>query len=142
MFVQHYLDTMFPLSKSSQRLLNGTGIKNDENTMRANWDRERVDEDCGFMTSSVEGKGRVAPEDKLGREDWEVSCVGESDADSGIPPQISVKGAKTNGPQKKKWTNFPVEGTIVTNGAFGTSGYKVKNLSRLWLYRDGRSPMN
>ncbi|CCD34528.1 hypothetical protein BofuT4_P102290.1 [Botrytis cinerea T4] len=142
MFVQHYLDTMFPLSKSSQRLLNGTGIKNDENTMRANWDRERVDEDCGFMTSSVEGKGRVAPEDKLGREDWEVSCVGESDADSGIAPQISVKGAKTNGSQKKKWTNFPVEGTIVTNGAFGTSGYKVKNLSRLWLYRDGRSPMN
>ncbi|KAF7933197.1 hypothetical protein EAE99_003082 [Botrytis elliptica] len=142
MFVQHYLDTMFPLSKSARRLLQGSGIKDDMKAAGVNWDRERVDEEDVFMTSSVEGRGRVAPEDKLGREDWEVSCVGESNADDGIAPQMSAKSGKTNGPKKKKGTNLPGEGIMATNGDFGASGYKVKNLSRLWLYRDGRSPMN
>lgn len=142
MFVQHYLDTMFPLSKASRRLLQGSGIKDDVKTTDVNWNRERVDEDDVFMTSSVEGRGRVAPEDKLGREDWEVSCVGESNADDRIAQQMSAKSGKTNGSKKKKGTNLPGEGMMVTNGDSGASGYKVKNLSRLWLYRDGRSPMN
>ncbi|KAG4025090.1 hypothetical protein MFRU_067g00190 [Monilinia fructicola] len=166
MFVEHYLDRMFPLSRSLRKRLPGTGIKSDGKGLAGGWDWERVDEDSGFMGSVVQGVGRVKPEDKLGREDWEVSYVGEStgdeeEEDDGDVLQGDGKNGKASGKTseagKKKGTlggaTFKEEGITLTNGltdgesrrvrAFRSKNeFKVKNLSRLWLYRNGKSPMN
>ncbi|KAI9643488.1 hypothetical protein NHQ30_008107 [Ciborinia camelliae] len=162
MFVQHYLDWMFPLSKSLRKRLSGTGLKNDGKGLGGGWEWERVDEDSSFMGSVVKGVGRIKPEDKLGREDWEVSYVGDSDADEDEDDEIvprSGKNGKTNASSgsKKKGSlagaTLKEEGITLTDGM--TDGenrrarafrnkmeFKVKNLSRLWLYRNGKSPMN
>lgn len=133
MFVQHYLDTMFPLSKGLRKRLIGTGKGPD-----SDGSQERVEENAKFMESVVEGKGRVAPNDKFGREDWEVSLIGESGAEDGIAPQ---RIGKKNGAGAKK-----TRGTTLTDGLsdgeLGARDFKVMNLSRLWLYRNGKSPMD
>lgn len=160
MFVQHYLDRMFPLSKSLRTRLSGTGLKSASKSLTGGWDWERVDEDSSFMGSVVQGLGSVKPEDKLGREDWEVSYVGESgaedeDGDEDVVP-AGGKNRKSNGAKKKGslgGATLKEEGITLTNGmtdgeirrarAFRSKKeFKVKNLSRLWLYRNGKSPTN
>ncbi|PQE06648.1 alpha beta-Hydrolase protein [Rutstroemia sp. NJR-2017a BVV2] len=115
MFVQHYLDEMFPLSKSLRKRLRGTEVVGDGKGLGNGWDWESVDEEGGFMGAVVENgmKMEVRPGDKLGREGWEVSYCGEHGE----------------------------EETARTRDIRG-SGYKVRELSRLWLYRNGRSPKN
>ncbi|KAJ8063764.1 hypothetical protein OCU04_007626 [Sclerotinia nivalis] len=117
MFVQHYLDTMFPLSERVRERLQGgggcTGQRPDNS-----WGLERVDEDAEFMNSVVERRGRVKPGDRLGREDWEVSLVRD--------PEGGFRGA-----------NVAEEGKP---GIDAMREFQVKLFSRLWLYRNGESP--
>ncbi|ESZ96162.1 hypothetical protein SBOR_3437 [Sclerotinia borealis F-4128] len=185
MFVEHYLDRMFPLSKSLCKRLVSSSFRNERKQQDlitdANAEEEHVDENPGFMGSVVQGLGRVEPDDKLGREDWEVSYVGESGDGDEVENEdeedsarsVSGKGnkngkssGKSNGNanantnpsnSEKKGSlgsaTLKEEGTILTNGmdqgelrrarAFrNKKEFKVKNLSRLWLYRNGKSPMN
>ncbi|KAM3086410.1 hypothetical protein ACMFMG_000546 [Clarireedia jacksonii] len=113
MFVQHYLDGMFPLSKSLRKRLRGTGVIGDEKGLANGW--ESIDEEGRFMGSVVENGAEmeVKPGDKLGREGLEVSFSGDGE-----------------------------EEAIRRRSEIHRTGYKVRGLSRLWLYRNGRSPTN
>ncbi|CAD6455951.1 f2bb4969-fd20-4266-9d11-c98415a445f8 [Sclerotinia trifoliorum] len=83
MFVQHYLDTMFPLTRRRRRKLpeisQGSGKGPDDDTQPGS-----VVVDAEFMKSVVEREGRVAPEDSLGREDWEVSITDLEGIENGL----------------------------------------------------------
>ncbi|KAF7876534.1 hypothetical protein EAF04_001623 [Stromatinia cepivora] len=112
MFVQHYLDTMFPLSERVRRRLQGGGGGTGQSPDN-NWGLERVDEDAEFMNRVVERRGRVKPGDRLGREDWEVSLVRD-----------------------------PEEGSGGAGAPDGIGEFRVRDFSRLWLYRNGESPID
>jgi hypothetical protein len=113
MFVQHYLDGMFPLSKSLRKRLRGTGVVGDGKALTNGWDRESVDEEARFMGAVVESgvDMEASPGDKLTREGWELSYC----------PEHGEELVKMGGRRNK---------------------YKVMGFSRLWLYRNGRSPNN
>lgn len=107
MFVQHYLDTMFPLDpRWRERLLDisqGSGKGPDGDTQPG-----LAVKDAGFMKRMVEREGRVAPGNKLGREGWEVSITDPEGIEYGL--------------------------------VGGMTRVRVKNLSRLRLYLNGRIP--
>ncbi|PQE28059.1 alpha beta-Hydrolase protein [Rutstroemia sp. NJR-2017a WRK4] len=117
MFVQHYLDGMFPLSKSVRKRLRGSGVTGNGEGLGNGWDWDSVDEGSQFMGAVVENgtKMGVRPGDKLGREGWNVSYCGGHGQEE--------------------------EGTVGRRDKPGTD-YMVGELSRLWLYRNGRSPKN
>lgn len=154
MFVQHYLDNIFPLSKALRKKLPGTGIRDDDKGA-TNGGQIRVDEDAGFMTIAVESgtKKDARPDDKLGREGWEVALTTEDkledyDSDDG---DIDEK-KKADAEKKKKGSGKITKGMV--NGVdeldrlarrkelHKRNGYKVRELSRLWQYRNGRFPDN
>jgi len=128
----HYLDGMFPLEASAKKNggIGGSGF-------------EGADEREGneFM-NSVLVLGKEGDENKDEREGWEMSYLGAHGAPlsreeretelrdmSPISPSVFANG---NG-----FTNGDGNGNVVVKGK---AEFKVKDLSRLWLYVNGKSP--
>jgi hypothetical protein len=133
-FNMHYLDGMFPLKASANKNegIGGSGF-------------EGADESGGneFM-NSVLMLGKEGDENKDEREGWEMSYLGahgeplsKSETDVLLRDMSPISpGAFQNG---NGFTNGDGNG----NGSVVVkqkAEFKVKDLSRLWLYVNGRSP--
>ena len=135
-FNQHYLDSMFPLKPSTKKHggIGGSGF-------------EGADDESEFMESVVE-RGKNHDEKKDEREGLEMSYLG-------------AKGEPLNYGEEEVLIRdmSPVSPVVIGNalrGGFengrgfteaekrdrmeGEMEFRVKDLSRLWLYRNGGSP--
>jgi hypothetical protein len=135
-FNQHYLDNMFPLKRSPKKTggIGGSGF-------------EGAVDNCEFMDSIVE-LGKVGDRNQDEREGFEKSyCGAHGEPLSGseeatlIRDMSPVSPSSTLNALRRDFTN----GRGFTNDINGVDGGKkakftVKDLSRLWLYRNGGSP--
>jgi hypothetical protein len=132
-FNQHYLDNMFPLKRSMKPKggIGGSGF-------------EGVDEDGEFMSSPLEWAAK-GDEKKDEREGLEISYLGThgEPLDGGeqevlLRDMSPVSASSTFNALRAEFEN----GRGMTNGVKGTDAlkFKVADLSRLWLYRNGGSP--
>ena len=128
LFGQHYLDNMFPLEPASVK---DGGIGN-SGFLGAD---EKVN---AFMEEDVEwvGKTRVG-----GREGLETS----SSSNEGTTPDFEDEESSDDEGRVGIYDESPISSRHSTFNAGHTNGldtkaYKVKNLSRLWQYRNGKSP--
>jgi hypothetical protein len=129
-FNMHYLDGMFPLKASVNKHegIGGSGFEGADDS-----------EGNEFM-NSVLVLGKEGNENKDEREGWEMSYLGTH----GAP--LSREEIKTEFRDES-----PVSQSVFANGNGFTNGngnvevkgkaeFKVKDLSRLWLYVNGKSP--
>ena len=135
-FNQHYLDHMFPLKPSPKKNggLGGSGF-------------EGAVDSCDFMDSVV-GLGKAGDRDLDEREGFEASYCGAKGEPSSAGQEATlirdmspVSPSSTLNALRQDFTN----GRGFTNGLDGLSEgqkveFTVKDLSRLWLYRNGSSP--
>lgn len=132
-FNQHYMDNMFPLQKSATK--NG-GIGNsgfegaaDESAFMdgvIEWDRggqEQKDEREGGEMSYLIAKGELFRKD-----DEEETLIADMSPTSSNPMMNALKS---------KYENDSQGGDSLEQDKFK---FRVKDLSRLWEYRNGRSP--
>lgn len=137
-FNQHYLDNMFPLQESARKD-GGIGHSGFEGAA----------EESAFMADIVEW-GKTDKEDKGEREGLEFSCATakgeplEEDEEvtsitgfSPISPSAMRNGLKGELNNGGGFTNSLDE---VNGEGKNTAQFRVKDLSRLWAYRNGRSP--
>ena len=139
-FNQHYLDNMFPLKKSpelkdgkSKGGIGGSGF-------------EGAVDDCEFMNSVVElGRDGDRKEDE--REGFEMSYCGAQGEPLSAGEEATL--IRDMSPVSPSSTLNAIRGGFkngrgMTNGTNGNGMQKtkftVKDLSRLWLYRNGGSP--
>jgi hypothetical protein len=110
-FSQHYLNGMFPLARDAAGKFTGCAEEND------------------FMDSVVEiaGKGTEKQDLREGFENSWAMLELAGEPDSAIPSEVAVHGSFHG--SFHGTTGEPFDGTV-----------RVKHLSRLWLYRNGRSP--
>ena len=165
-FVQHYLDSMFPLEaceKSEEFPLGWKGAYEG--------DEDGGEGGNGFVDSRVE-KGKDGDEGADEREGWEVSVLGARGGldeeettvrDMGSPIVGNGGGLLKKGGSshefevQKGFAGFEGQemSGVVGDGGVGKEvngegvegekerkedGYRVKDLSRLWHYRNGKSP--
>ncbi|KAI1424299.1 hypothetical protein F5Y12DRAFT_461556 [Xylaria sp. FL1777] len=119
-FSQHYLNGMFPLAQNTDGEFTGCADRND------------------FMDSAVE-IAKMGTERENAREGLENSWAMielAGDPDSAIPSEVAVHGSfygsfhgSLRGRSFHSDDGDPFDGTV-----------KVRHLSRLWQYRNGRSP--
>ncbi|KAI1170051.1 hypothetical protein F4777DRAFT_595614 [Nemania sp. FL0916] len=118
-FCQHYLNGMFPLARDAKGVFTGCADKND------------------FMDSVVEVAKAGTEKDDV-REGFENSwaMIGlAGDLDPNIPSEVAVHGSFYGS------THQGLGGSIQDGSRKASDGQvKVKHLSRLWQYRNGRSP--
>lgn len=126
-FCLHYLDNMFPLLPcTSTPGIGGSGY-------------EGCRDDCEFMDEEVEWWGRSSGREGL--ESSSLSAMGSFNFNEGEEERVGVDDMS------------PVSASITLNalrgefeGGRGMTGsrarekYRVRDLSRLWLYRNGGSP--
>lgn len=141
----HYLDNMFPLKRSADPKggIGGTGF-------------EGADEEENEFMESVMGLGGVeaGEEKKDEREGWEMSYMGTHGEPlsneenevlirdmSPISPATMRKFVKDfDGKRGLAMTNGKKEEAALDKEAERKMEFKVKDLSRLWLYVNGKSP--
>ncbi|KAI1117687.1 hypothetical protein F5Y14DRAFT_464728 [Nemania sp. NC0429] len=120
-FSQHYLNGMFPLSRNEDGELTGCADRND------------------FMESVIE-VAKTGTEKADVREGFEKSwaMIGlAGDPDSVIPSEVALHGSFYGS------LHGSLRGSIHSDDQDLFDGrVKVKHLSRLWQYRNGRSPPN
>ncbi|RYC65012.1 hypothetical protein CHU98_g1198 [Xylaria longipes] len=118
-FSQHYLNGMFPLSRNEEGELTSCADRND------------------FMESVVE-IAKEGTENVDAREGFDNSwaMIGlNGDPDSAIPSQVAVYGSFYGS------LHGSFRGSIRSDdGDLFDGKVRVKHLSRLWQYRNGRSP--
>lgn len=136
-FNQHYLDNMFPLQESAEEQ-GGVG----------NSGFEGAADESAFMETAVEWDG-CSNDSKGEREGLEMSYLAakgdplEKDEEetlisdmSPISSSASMSALKGVFESGEGFTSFHVNGTKERTMA----QFRVKDLSRLWTYRNGRSP--
>ncbi|KAI0104312.1 hypothetical protein GGR51DRAFT_230511 [Nemania sp. FL0031] len=120
-FCQHYLNGMFPLSRDANGEFTGCAERNE------------------FMDSVVE-VAKTGTEKVDAREGFENSWAMielAGDPDSAIPSEVAVYGSIHGS------FHGSLRGSIHSDDQDLFDGrVKVKHLSRLWQYRNGRSPPN
>ncbi|KAL3426454.1 hypothetical protein PVAG01_03245 [Phlyctema vagabunda] len=128
---QHYLDNMFPLKKTEDGKggIGGTGFLGAE------------EENNEFMNSSMElAIGGDKGDEREGMEMSYSGTHGEplnrGEVDVLLRDMSPVSPASTRAAMKEF-----VNGKGLTNGTVGEKNdFRVKDLSRLWLYRNGQRP--
>ncbi|RDW78345.1 hypothetical protein BP5796_06197 [Coleophoma crateriformis] len=147
---EHYLDTMFPLKRTED----GSGGIGNTGFLGAD------EEDNKFVESYLEiqvGRGKkheVMPGDE--REGLETSYCGTHGESFKKRPEngniikaflvgsITPPRTEAESPQDCKEMECATNGVGATNGHLESSDekirFKVKDMSRLWLYRNGRCP--
>ena len=134
-FNQHYLDNMFPLKKSSKTNggIGGSGF-------------EAASDQSEFMDSVIElGKDGDRNHDE--REGLELSYCGahggplsENEEATLIRDMSPVSPSSTLNALRQDFTNGRGFTNGDLNGVQKKEKFTVKDLSRLWLYRNGGSP--
>ncbi|KAJ3551682.1 hypothetical protein NPX13_g11304 [Xylaria arbuscula] len=119
-FCQHYLNGMFPLARNEEGEFTGCAESND------------------FMDSAVEiGKEGTEKENLREGVDNSWAMIGlAGDPDSAIPSEVAVHGSfygSFHGSLRGR--SFHSDDQDLFDGTV-----KVRHLSRLWQYRNGRSP--
>jgi hypothetical protein len=127
-FCLHYLDNMFPLKPCSE----GIGIG------ESGYDG--CDDSCGFMEEEVEWWGRSSS-----REGLESSSLSASGSFNEKEDDRGEVGIADMSPVTASSTLNVLKGSFENGRGFTGQGkkkdkYKVGELSRLWLYRNGGSP--
>ncbi|KAI0547751.1 hypothetical protein F4679DRAFT_355969 [Xylaria curta] len=118
-FCQHYLNGMFPLSRNDEGEFTGCADRND------------------FMDSVVEiaKKGTEKEDTREGFDNSWAMIELAGDPDSAIPSQVAVHGSFYGS------LHGSLRGSIHSDDEELFDGtVRVKHLSRLWQYRNGRSP--
>lgn len=134
-FCMHYLDTMFPLQRCGE---GGEGVGGSGFEGCADGDGQGN----GFMGQDVEWWGRGAGREGLessslsaaGRFDDKGDGEGEGEGERGV-------GIDEMSPVSASSTINALRGEFENGRGFTKKArYKVRELSRLWLYRNGGSP--
>jgi hypothetical protein len=134
-FNQHYLDNMFPLKKSlaAHSGIGGSGF-------------EGASDRSEFMDSVVE-LGKDGDRDRDERESLEMSyCGAHGEPLSGDEEATLIRDMSPVSPSstlyalRRDFTNGRGFTHGEVNGVQKKEKFKVKDLSRLWLYRNGGSP--
>lgn len=167
-FCQHYLDGMFPLERDTSRpgglrcrdsnpfmdseVANGSGGGDgaasgggDEKGKSGKQPQEVFDSERLSKTESAEPKVSINLREGLG-----ISWFGASGATAGVPIEVqaAVTGDVGNHSERRttkrtrESTGLSAEAAgKTTGGVYGSDTvYRVKDLSRLWQYRNGMSP--
>lgn len=134
-FCQHYLDGMFPLARDGKGEM--VGCLDDEIVGLEEGKKRKRNE---FMESEV-FVGDAGDRDNMAREAMETSWIGSGGG---------IAGAVERGVEVHSSSPVDVQGRFRSRGGAAVlpltrrtetgMKMKVKDLSRLWLYRNGRSP--
>lgn len=134
---QHYLDSMFPLRKSHKGTggIGGSGFEGTADT-------------CEFVESEVlvgrsgDGEGKRDEREGLEMSYWGAGGegVGAGDVVTLVRDMSPVSPSSTFNVLKREFANGRGFTSGDADGVDYRATFKVKHLSRLWLYRNGGSP--